>query len=242
MNAGERLPGTPAPMQVWRTADGLRVAADSWGVPGAQLVLLGHGGGQTRHAWKATGRQLGEVGYQAVAFDMRGHGDSDWPPDGDYSMDAQVRGLQSLVQVLGAHRKPVLIGASMSAEIFLIAVGECWVDAAALVMVDFAPRTQGEGYERNRAFMAAHTRGFESLEEVADAISSHRGGGGRSVKLDGLAKVVRKGPDGRYYWHWDQRLLDWRVREYPTGRIHELGETAHVNRLSNRPLTQSSRR
>ncbi len=35
VNAGERLPGTPEPMHVWRTADGLRIAAgaillDSW--------------------------------------------------------------------------------------------------------------------------------------------------------------------------------------------------------------------
>ncbi len=64
--------------------------------------------------------------------------------------------------------------------------------------------------------MEAHTGGFASLEEVAEAISSHRGGGPRPPSLDGLAKVVRRGPDGRYHWHWDPRTLDWRVREYPT--------------------------
>ncbi len=134
MNGGERLPGTPAPMHLWPTDEGLRVAADAWGDPAAPLVLLGHGGGQTRHAWRKTAQDLGAAGYHAVAFDLRGHGDSDWPPDGAYGIDAYVAGLQSLLRALGG-RKPVLIGASLSAQIFLIAAGEGAVDAAALVMV-----------------------------------------------------------------------------------------------------------
>lgn len=227
MNASERLPGTPAPMHLWSTADG-RVAADTWGDPDAAPVLLGHGGGQTRHAWRDTARRLADAGYHAVACDSRGHGDSDWPEDGDYSLDAQIRGLQALLALPAfagasgaggaggaARRKPVLVGASMSAEVFLVGVGEGAIDAAGLVLVDYAPRTREEGYQRNKAFMEAHANGFVSLEAVADAVASHRGGP-RPARVDGLAKVVRRRADGRLYWHWDTRLLDWRVREYPT--------------------------
>jgi non-heme chloroperoxidase len=202
-------------MRLWPTDEGLQIAADAWGDPTAPLVLLGHGGGQTRHAWRATARELGEAGYHAVAFDLPGHGDSDWPADGDYSLDAQIRSLRSLLRALGAAR-PVLIGASLSAEIFLVAAGEGTVDPAALGMVDYAPRTQEQGYERNRSFMAAHAEGFASLAEAAGAINAHRGVSAPPRKLDGLAKVVRQGADGRYYWHWDSRLLAWREREYPT--------------------------
>lgn len=214
MNAGERLPGSPAPMHRWATGGGFEFAGDAWGELQAPLVLLGHGGGQTRHAWGSTARRLADAGHNAVAYDARGHGDTDWPDDGDYSLDAQVRGLQGLVSSLGG-RKPALIGASMSAEIFLVGVGEGVIDASALVLVDYAPRTREEGYQRNKAFMEAHAHGFASLEEVGDAIASHRGGQ-RPARLDGLAKVLRKRADGRYYWHWDPRLIDWRVREYPT--------------------------
>jgi pimeloyl-ACP methyl ester carboxylesterase len=214
MNAGERLPGTPAPMHMWSTHSGFRFAGDAWGDPQSPLVLLGHGGGQTRHAWGTTARGLADAGLRAIAYDARGHGDTDWPDDGDYSLDAQIRGLQDLIHALG-DRRPALIGASLSAEIFLVAVGEGAVDASALVLVDFAPSTREEGYQRNKAFMEAHAHGFASLEEVADAVASHRGGQ-RPSRLDGLAKVVRQRADGRFYWHWDPRLIDWRVREYPT--------------------------
>ena len=86
MNAGTKLPGTPTPSQIWRGYDGNSIAGDTWGNPSSQLVMLLHGGGQTRHAWKGTGEMLGAHGYFAVAIDARGHGDSDWSSDGVYSL------------------------------------------------------------------------------------------------------------------------------------------------------------
>ena len=62
MSGRTRLQGTPKPMHVWHGANGIRIAADSWGDPGGPLVLLMHGGGQTRHAWKGTGEFLGVTG------------------------------------------------------------------------------------------------------------------------------------------------------------------------------------
>ena len=150
-----------------------------------------------------------------MAFDCLGHGDSDWTVDGDYGMDTHIRGLRKLLAVPAlAGRQPVLVGASLSAEAFWLSVGEGLIDAAGLVLVDYAPRTQEEGFLRNKAFMEAHADGFASLEEVADANASHRGGP-RPSRVEGLAKVVRRRADGRLQWHWDARLLDSRVREYP---------------------------
>lgn len=37
---------------------------------------------------------------------------------------------------------------------------------------------------------------------------------GDSRGLEGLAKNVRLGPDGRYRWHWDPRFLEGRERDY----------------------------
>ena len=61
LNAGARLPGTPTPMHRWPGAGGVGIAGDSWGDPRGPLVLLQHGGGQTRHAWKGAGETLGAV-------------------------------------------------------------------------------------------------------------------------------------------------------------------------------------
>jgi non-heme chloroperoxidase len=188
---------------------GVRLAADSWGNPDGPLVLLQHGGGQTRHAWKGAGEILGRAGYHAIAFDARGHGDSDWSPDGLYGQDAMVDDLECVVAALGG-RRPVLVGASMGGGTSLVAVGEDHVDATALVLVDIAPRIEPEGVDKIQAFMAQAPEGFATLEDVAAAIASYQPHRKRPRTLDGLAKNVRLGPDGRYHWHWDPRFRDIR--------------------------------
>ena len=206
MSAGERLPGTPQPMHHWDGAHGVRLAGDAWGNPAGPLVVLQHGGGQTRHAWKRTGEVLGEAGFHAVAFDARGHGDSDWAPDGAYSQDLMVQDLQCVIGALGSP-SAVLVGASMGGGTSLVAAGEHFVDVSALVLVDIAPRIEPGGVKKIQAFMFRNPQGFESLEEVADTIASYQPHRERPTHLQGLAKNVRLGPDGRYHWHWDPTFL-----------------------------------
>lgn len=207
MSAGARLPGTPEPTHRWPGAGGVTLAGDAWGDPDGPLVLLLHGGGQTRHAWKGTGTMLGDAGFHAVAYDSRGHGDSDWAPDGRYGHDAMVGDLVALIEALGG-RRPVLVGASMGGGVSLEAVGEDRVDATALVLVDMAPRLEPEGVGKILTFMDQRPDGFASLEEVAEAISSYQPHRPRPRDLSGLGKNVRLGDDGRYRWHWDPR---WRT-------------------------------
>lgn len=205
MSAGTRLPGAPDPMHFWAGVGGVRIAGDSWGDPTGPLVLLQHGGGQTRHAWKGAGEKLGAEGYHAVAFDARGHGDSDWAPDGLYGQDVMVEDLERVVAALGG-RRPVLVGASMGGGTSLVSVGEDHVDATALVIVDVGPRIEPEGVDKIQAFMSQKPEGFDSLQEVADAIASYQPHRNRPRTLDGLAKNVRLGADGKYRWHWDPRF------------------------------------
>ena len=62
--------------------DGLRLRADEFGDPDGPVVVLLHGGGQTRFAWGSTARVLAERGWHVFRVDLRGHGESDWPDDG----------------------------------------------------------------------------------------------------------------------------------------------------------------
>ncbi|MGE0807809.1 MAG: alpha/beta fold hydrolase [Burkholderiaceae bacterium] len=193
-------------MHRWPGAGGLELAGDSWGDPRNPLVILQHGGGQTRHAWKNTGQVLGEAGYYAVAFDARGHGDSGWAPDGAYTQDLMVQDLQCVVAALG-NRPCVLVGASMGGGTSLVAAGERAVPAIALVLVDIAPRVERAGIDNIQAFMRRNPEGFDSLDQVADAIASYQPHRPRPTSLQGLAKNVRLGADGKYHWHWDPRLM-----------------------------------
>lgn len=221
MSAGERLPGTPVPMHTWDGMGGVTIAGDTWGDRDGPLVVLQHGGGQTRHAWKGAGETLGEAGYHVVAFDARGHSDSSWAETDAYTADHMVGDLRCVVEALGGYadgRKPTLVGASMGGGTSLVAVGEGHLEAAALVLVDMAPKIEPEGTKKIQEFMNQKPNGFESLEEVADAIANYQPHRKRPRKLDGLAKNVRLGKDGKYHWHWDparrntRRMSDYRER------------------------------
>ena len=219
------LPGTPEPMRRWRASEGLSIAGDCWGEPGNPVVVLLHGGGQTRHAWKGTGETLGAAGYHAVALDARGHGDSGWSTSGSYGQDDMIADLEAVVDALG-DPQPVLVGASMGGGVGLCAVGEGVIEARALVLVDMAPQIESEGAARILQFMAQKPDGFTSMEEVADAISAYQPHRRRRRSLDGLVKNLRLGDDpGKYYWHWDPRYLE-RPRGHLDGRETRLQAAA----------------
>ena len=51
----ERLPGTPVLGATWTNREGMTLRGDAWGPEDGPQVLLLHGGGQARYAWRATG-------------------------------------------------------------------------------------------------------------------------------------------------------------------------------------------
>jgi non-heme chloroperoxidase len=55
--------------------------------------------------------------------------------------------------------------------------------------------------------MSQKPEGYASIDEVADAIAAYQPHRKRPTNLEGLAKNVRRGADGRYRWHWDPKFL-----------------------------------
>lgn len=172
----------------------------------AATIILLHGGGQTRHAWRGSAALLASLGYRVIRFDARGHGESDWAIDADYSVEAQARALQAIVDAAAG---PVaLVGASMGGLTAFFAIGHgIATSARALVLVDVVPWPNPNGSRRVRDFRSANPNGFESLEGVAEAIAAYNPNRRRPRNLDGLFRNVRLGKDGRFRWHWDPAIL-----------------------------------
>jgi len=197
---------TTGPTERRLVLDGIELAADEYAArtdPKGTALLL-HGGGQTRHSWKGAAAAIAASGWHTLSLDARGHGDSGWAPDGDYSMQALV---DDLTQVAREYHRPVLIGASMGGLTSLVAVGEGAVTARGLVLVDVAPRIEKSGADRIGAFMRANPEGFESLQAVADAVAAYNPHRARPPRPEGLRKNVRLREDGRWHWHWDPAFI-----------------------------------
>jgi pimeloyl-ACP methyl ester carboxylesterase len=186
--------------------DGGSWVADVLGPADAPTVLLLHGGGQTRHAWGGTALALASAGYRAVALDLPGHGESAWSVAGDYRIDTLAQGMSRLWGEIGTPL--AVVGASLGGLISMTALGLS--DAppiAALALVDVAPRLESVGVDRIVNFRRAHPDGFATLDDAARHISAYRG---RPVAAHprGLQKNLRLNKQGRWVWHWDQRLMN----------------------------------
>jgi pimeloyl-ACP methyl ester carboxylesterase len=198
-------------------ASGNRLVGDVFGSDGPAVMLL-HGGGQTRHAWRGTAVQLARRGWTAYAIDQRGHGDSEWVKDGAYSFADFAADVKALADALALKHgdKPVAIGASMGGIASMLAEGESFRDTgrhvlSSLVLVDITPRVDYDGVDKVQGFMRAHAKeGFATVEEAADAVAEYLPHRPRPKSTEGLKKNLRLGPDGRWRWHWDPRFMDGR--------------------------------
>lgn len=190
----------------FRGHGGITLAGESWGPQDGPLAVFLHGGGQTRHSWKDSGAALAKVGLHALLLDARGHGESDWAPDGDYSRESMAADLLGILAELD--RPAIVVGASMGGLTALLATDRPGGERiAGLVMVDVVPRPEQRGVERVVGFLGGHLDGFASLEEAADAVAEYLPHRPRPRTTDGLRRNLRRHEDGRWYWHWDPAML-----------------------------------
>jgi len=199
---------------MFKGAAGNRLVGDVYGDAG-QPVLLLHGGGQTRHAWRRTAEHLGRTGATAYALDQRGHGDSEWAADGHYAFTDFAADAAAVAATLTARSgmRPIAIGASLGGIASLLAEGEA--DKAgrgpvfsAVVLVDVTPRVNREGVAKIHGFMRARgDEGFASVADAADAVAAYLPHRPRPRSQEGLKKNLRLHPDGRWRWHWDPAML-----------------------------------
>lgn len=184
--------------------DGVRLVADRDGDPHAPAVILLHGGGQTRHSWSGAMSSLVAHGFQALSFDARGHGESDWAPEGAYELSDRAADLATIVHALGVPF--LLVGASLGGATSIMGI-DAGLRPEGLVLVDIVPEPERLGVDRIVAFMRGHQDGFASIDEAADAVAAYNPARRRPRDSSGLMKNLRA-RDGRYYWHWDPRILD----------------------------------
>lgn len=182
----------------------LTLAADAAGPVNAPTILFLHGSGQTRQSWSSALTEAIKRGYRAVSLDLRGHGDSEWAPDGQYSLDRFAADVREVIKHIGG--EPILVGASLGGIISMMIAAAPPPKVSALVLVDITARIEVSGANEVIAFMDSAPDGFASLEEAAAAVAAYLPHRPRPPSTNGLKRNLRL-RNGRYYWHWDPAFM-----------------------------------
>ena len=188
----------------WLTKDGLCLVAEEISAENPPCVLFAHGFGQTRQSWSGAQLALAQNGIGSIAWDMRGHGESGRNPDALH-YHAEQFADDVLLLSRQFEQKPLLVGASMGGLTGMMAQAQHDVFSA-LVLVDVTPRWEVAGVARIMAFMNAFPDGFDSFEHAADVIADYLPQR-RMRKNSEQLKFLLREYQGRFFWHWDPRML-----------------------------------
>ena len=176
-----------------------------WGSAEAPTVLLLHGFAQTAHSWDFVSLALAGK-YRVIAPDARGHGDSDWAKDGDYSTEALERDLDALVGHLGLGQFAIA-GLSMGGRTAYAYAPRRPESVAALTIVDVGPVGPPGGRSRIRSFVSRLDE-RDSYEDFVRSVRAYQPLRSPEQVRNTLIHNVRRTPRGTWTWKYDSLLRD----------------------------------
>ncbi len=206
MAAQESTPDAKQFTDQYVQANGLRFHYLDWGSQEKPPLVLLHGVGQTCHTWDLFAAAMSDH-FHVMAFDQRGHGDTDWAADKDYSRVSMVEDANAFTDALGLDRF-FLTGMSMGGANSLAFTAKYSDKVEALVVVDVGPRVEPKGVKHIRDFMKNY-REFDSLDQAAEVI--HRFNPRRPLEVIRKYTVVynlKETPEGKWTWKYDTYFSD----------------------------------
>lgn len=199
---------------------GLKFHYVEWGEAHRPAIVCLHGITQTAHSWDEVAGDWSRD-FRVLCLDQRGHGDSDWAPDHDYTRQTQAEDVAALVEAL-ALGPFVLAGMSMGGINAITYTARYPGLVRALIVVDVSPEIKREGVENIRQFIQQEDilPDFEDFVARAHAFNPRR-------SLDNIRARLRYNlkqlPDGRWTWKYDPYLRS-PARSFDPAGLHGLWE------------------
>jgi esterase len=139
-----------------------------WGDRAAPPIVLLHGGHQSAHSWDLVSLHLARR-HHVLALDQRGHGDSEWARDVEYTNHAMSLDALAFLDAMGLER-PILIGHSMGGRNSMLLTRQNPARLRALVIVDVGPELS----DRGRAAIAGFVQENQEFEDLEHFVANVR--------------------------------------------------------------------
>ena len=235
-------PGASAPDRHYRLdAGGLHLAVHEWGAASAPPLFLVHGGFDFARTYSVFAPRLAAAGWRVVAWDQRGHGDSDYAAL--YSWDGDLRDAMAVMDSVTDQPAPV-VGHSKGGAMMIQLADAQPFRFSHLVNLDGIP------YKRRLPDVSEHERTRMMASDISAWLDHRRTTADATRKpgtLDELAK--RRGRmNPRLPFEWLRYLVSvgafesadgWRWKIDPSMRFGGFGPWRPewtINRLPGLPM------
>ena len=220
------FPGAQRPARTYRLdSNGVGIAVSEWGAPGDPVLALVHGGFDFSGTFDIFAPMLAARGFRVVAWDQRGHGDSDHAHL--YGWDGDLRDALTVLDHVVSEPIPVVGHSKGGSLVLQIADAQPW-RFSHIVNLDGIP------CKRAAPDIAEHDRTKLVAKDIEDWLEHRRRTAFASRKpdtLDGLAQRRRR-LNPRLSFEWLRYLVTrggrldedgWRWKLDPSMRFGGFG-------------------
>jgi esterase len=194
------------------TINDLNLHYVEWGTPGQPSIVLLHGFQSNAHTWDTFSHAMANT-YHVLALDQRGHGDTDWAPDEDYTPDAFIRDIVGFIDALNVV-PTILVGHSMGGRHAAMVAADYPDKATKVVIVDtpaeMPPAILDMMAQQPASDTPSEPETFASFEDVIrSGIAQYPLTPEAELRHANYHNLYR-GADGKWRWRWDLTLLERR--------------------------------
>ena len=213
----------------------LRLHYVDWGNPDAPPLILLHGGQDHCRNWDWVAEDL-RRDYHVIAPDLRGHGDSAWAADGNYTMAGYVADLAQLI-----HQQKLapitIIAHSLGGNIALRYAGIYPQNVRKLVAIEGlgpSPRSQAkreampidermrDWIDTRRTLSSRTPRRYASIEEAFARMQEQNKHLSPAQARHLTEQGVNQNEDGTYSWKFDNYVRGWPPYDMTYSEVEQL--------------------
>ena len=181
--------------------NGLRMHMLDWGELHRPVLILLHGGVVTSRTWGPFCALLAHK-YRLIALDMRGHGDSEWPRDGDSNHNLMADDLAKLITTLELD-KPTVVGHSVGGMLLMRVMMNSPELLGHCLLVDVGPETAYNGWKA-KTEVTENSRLYGEIEEYVQRNAKRLNRSEAHMRRNGQHEFMQRA-DGQYQLKYDPR-------------------------------------
>jgi pimeloyl-ACP methyl ester carboxylesterase len=204
LNAQTATSSVPYQDRFITTKEGRRIHYLDWGTAGKRPFIMLHGINRSAHTFDHIAPLL-HRDFHVIAMDLRGFGDSDWSPKGEYLVEDFVRDLHDLVQQLNL-RDIVLTGNSMGGRVVQVYAGLHPDRTGKAIVEDVGPERPESVTTTLTQRIQRETEGWASEQELLASMRRGQTRISEETHRNWIRHETKRLPNGRLVWKYDPNV------------------------------------